>query len=78
LGGDTRKAIQYLEKGLKFGPDNALLRLHLASAYAEAHRNADARKQIDTLLKMTPAPGYEPEHAEALAQVPKLQEKIKE
>jgi tetratricopeptide (TPR) repeat protein len=77
LGGDTQKAIQYLEKGLKFGPDNAFLRVHLASAYAEAHRNADARKQIDTLLKMTPASGYEPEYAEALAQVPKVQEKIK-
>jgi tetratricopeptide (TPR) repeat protein len=78
LGGDTQKAIQYLEKGLKFGPDNAFLRVHLASAYAEAHRNADARKQIDTVLKMTPAPGYEPEYAEALVEVRKLQEKIKE
>ncbi|MDX6574748.1 MAG: hypothetical protein QOE96_701, partial [Blastocatellia bacterium] len=29
LGGDTQKAIQYLEKGLKFGPDNAFLRVHL-------------------------------------------------
>ncbi|MDX6405108.1 MAG: hypothetical protein QOH70_2563 [Blastocatellia bacterium] len=78
LGGDTRKAIQYLEKGLKFGPDNALLRVHLAAAYAEAHRKADAQKQIDILLTMTPAPGYEPEHEEALAQVAKLQAKIKE
>jgi tetratricopeptide (TPR) repeat protein len=77
LGGDTQKAIQNLEKGLRFGPDNSLLRAHLAEAYAEANRNEDARKQIDTLLAMKPAPGFEPEHDEAVLQVRKLQEKIK-
>lgn len=77
LGGDTQKAIQNLEKGLRFGPDNALLRVHLAEAYAEANRNEDARKQIDALLVMKAAPGFEPEHDEAVAQVRKLQEKIK-
>ncbi|HMG72113.1 MAG TPA: TRAP transporter TatT component family protein [Pyrinomonadaceae bacterium] len=77
LGGDTQKAIEYLEKGLRFGPDNALLRAHLAEAYVEAHRDGDARKQIDALLAMKPAPGYEPEHDEAVTEVKKLQEKIK-
>ncbi len=77
LGGDTQKAIQYLEKGLKLGPDNALLRSQLAAAYVEAHRNDDARKQIDALLAMKPAAGYEPEYDEAVAEVKKLQEKIK-
>ena len=77
LGGDTQKAIKYLEKGLRFGPDNSLLRAHLAEAYVEAHRNEDARKQIDALLAMKPDPGYEPEHDEAVAEVKKLQEKIK-
>ncbi len=77
LGGDTEKAIQYLEKGLRFGPTNALLRAKLAAAYVEAHRNDDARKQIDALLAMKPAPGLEPEYNEAVAQVRKLQEKLK-
>jgi tetratricopeptide (TPR) repeat protein len=77
LGGDTQKAIQNLEKGLRFGPDNALLRARLAEAYAEANRNEDARKQIDALLVMKAAPGFEPEHDEALAEVKKLQEKLK-
>ena len=77
IGGDTQKAIQYLEKGLHFGPDNSLLRAHLAEAYVEAHRNEDARKQIDALLAMKPVAGYEPEHNEALAEVKKLQEKLK-
>ncbi len=77
LGGDTQKAIQYLEKGLKLGPANALLRAQLAAAYVAAHRNDDARKQIDTLLAMKPAAGYEPEYNDAVAEVRKLQEKIK-
>ena len=77
LGGDTQKAIEYLEKGLRFGPDNALLRAHLAEAYVEAHRNDDARKQIDALLAMKPTSGYEPEYNEAVAQVRKLEEKVK-
>ena len=77
LGGDVQKAIGYLEKGIKFGPDNALLRLRLAQAYAEAHRNDDARKQIEVLITMKPAPGYEPEHDEAVAEARKLEEKIK-
>ena len=77
LGGDTQKAIEYLEKGLRLGPNNSLLRAHLAAAYVAAHRNEDARKQIDAVLAMKPAPGLEPEHKEALAEVKKLQEKMK-
>ena len=77
LGGDTQKAIQNLEKGLRVGPDNSLIRAHLADAYAKADRKEDARKQIETLLTMKSAPGFEPEHEEALAEARKLQEKLK-
>ena len=77
FGGDVPKAISYLEKGIKFGPDNALLRLRLAQAYVADHRNADAQKQIDTIMSSKAAPGYEPEHEEALTDARKLQEKIK-
>jgi len=77
LGGDTQKAISYLEKGSRLGPDNELMRLHLAEAYAQAHRNEDARKQIDTLLAMKPVPGFETEYNEAAAGARKLQEKLK-
>jgi hypothetical protein len=66
-----------LEKGLRLGPDNALLRAELVAAYVEAHRNGDARKQIDALLTMKPAAGSEPEYNEAVARVRKLQEKLK-
>src|SRR5437667_2139785 len=76
LGGDTQKAISYLEKGLRLAPDNDLLRLRLAEAYAQAHRNEDARKQIDALLAMKPAPGYETEYKEAVEGARKLQEEL--
>jgi len=77
LGGGIEKAIEYFEKGLRIASDNALLRAHLAEAYTEAHRNGDARRQIEALLAMKPSPGYEPEYNDAVAQVKKLQEKIK-
>jgi tetratricopeptide (TPR) repeat protein len=77
LGGDVDKAIGYLEKGVKLGPNNALLRVALAKAYAEAHRNADAQKEIDALMTMKVTPGYEPEYNDAVAEAKKIQEKLK-
>ena len=77
MGGDVQKAIEYLEKGVKVGPDNALLRVRLAQAYVAANRHADAKTQLDALTIMKPSPGYEPEYNEALAEAKKLQEKIK-
>jgi len=77
LGGDVQKSIEYLEKGAKLGPDNALMKVTLAKAYAEAHRNADAQKQIDALMTMKATPGYEPEYADAVAEAKKVQEKLK-
>lgn len=77
LGGDVEKAIGYLEKGSKIGPDNALMRVRLAEAYAAADRNGDAKRTIDELLAMKPAAGYEPEFNEAVAEARKLQEELK-
>jgi hypothetical protein len=76
LGGDVPKAIGYLEKGAKLAPDNALMRIRLAEAYAAANRNGEARKAIDELFAMKAVPGYEPEYNEAVAEAKKLQEKI--
>jgi len=77
LGGDTQKAIDYFQKGLRFGANNPLLRWHLAQAYADANRKEDARKEIDTLLTMKVDPGYEPEHKEAVEKSQKLAEQLK-
>ena len=77
LGGDVEKAVQYLEKGSKLGPENALMRARLAQAYVAANRDGDAKKVIDDLFAMKPVAGYEPEYNEAVAEARKLQEKIK-
>jgi tetratricopeptide (TPR) repeat protein len=76
LGGDTQKAIDYLEKGLKVGSDNALLRVNLAKAYHQAKRDADARKQIDFLLKMNPDADHRAEYDEAVRDAKKLEENL--
>ena len=77
LGGDHQKAVELLEKGLRFGDHNALLRLKLAEAYHAENRDADARKQIDLILKMTPDPNYLPEYKEAVEKAKELKGKIK-
>ena len=77
LGGDTEKAIEYFQKGRRVGPNNALLRWHLAQAFADANRKEDARKEIAGLLAMKPAPGYEPEYKEAVGNAQKLADKLK-
>jgi tetratricopeptide (TPR) repeat protein len=77
LGGDSQKALQYLEKGLAFGSNNALLRSNLAEAYHALNRDQEARKQIDFLLKMTPDPDHVPEYEDAVVEAKKLEEKIR-
>jgi hypothetical protein len=67
-----------MEKGLRFGEPNAFLHLHLAEAYAKVGRNDDARKQINTILSMTPDPNYQPEYKEASAAAHKLLDKIEQ
>lgn len=76
LGGDVNKAIAYLEKGLRLGPNNTLIRVELARAYEMADRDVEARKQIEAVLAATPDPKYAPEHNDAVKQATKLLEKI--
>jgi len=77
LGGDHQKAIAYLEKGLRFGDNNALLRLHLAEAYHAANRDGDARKQIDHIMSMKLDPEYQAEYKDAVEQARKLLGQLK-
>jgi tetratricopeptide (TPR) repeat protein len=76
LGGDPAKAVEYLEKGVKFNPNNTLMRYDLAEAYETLNRNAEAKKQIETILSTTPDPKYMAEHKEAVENAKKLLEKI--
>ena len=76
MGGDSEKAVAVLEKGLKFGGDNALLRLRLAEAYIAVKRNDDARKQLDAINNLKASPDYQPEYKEAMAEAAKVRSKI--
>jgi predicted Zn-dependent protease len=77
LGGDHQKAVDFLEKGLRFGKDNALMRLRLAEAYHAVNRDQDALKQLDYLTTIKVDPLYEPERQDALAQGQKLRGQLK-
>lgn len=76
LGGDPAKAVEYLEKGVKFNPTNTLMRYELAAAFEATGRNGEAKKQIETLMSTTPDPKYLPEHKQAVEDAKKLLEKI--
>jgi tetratricopeptide (TPR) repeat protein len=76
LGGDSAKAIEYLEKGVKLSPNNTTMRLDLAQAYAENNRDAEAKRQIDAILAATPDAQHMAEHKDAVAKAQKLLEKI--
>lgn len=76
MGGDPKKAVELLEKGLKFGENNPLLRFYLAQAYLKVNRKEEARKQLETVLSMKPDPDYLPEHADAVAKARELMKKV--
>ena len=78
LGGDSGKAIEYLEKGVKLNPNHSPMRFHLAEAYEESNRDADAKKQIQALMALTPDPKYMAEHKVAVEKAKKLLGKIED
>ena len=75
VGGDPQKAVELMEKGLHFGQGNAFLHLHLAEAYLKVGRPADARRQLNAIISMTPNQNYLPEYEEAVGQARVLSEK---
>jgi hypothetical protein len=75
LGGDPKRAVETLERGMKYGENNALYRLRLAEAYVRNKRMNDARAQINFLINMTPHPLFVPEHKEAVEKAKELLEK---
>ena len=76
VGGDPKKAVEEMEKGLPFGEPNAFLHLHLAEAYKKVGRNEDARKEIKKIFSMAPDPNYLPEYKESSAAAQKLLDQI--
>jgi tetratricopeptide (TPR) repeat protein len=78
FGGDTSKAIEYLEKGVKLSPKNTQMRYYLAEAYESSNRDGEAKKQIQELMAVTPDPQHTAEHKDAVEKAKKLLEKIEE
>ncbi len=75
MGGNRERAVENLEKGLKFGEQNAMLRLRLAEAYLDVKRTEDARQQLNAIFKLKPSPDYLPEYKQAAAAARALLEK---
>lgn len=73
-GGSAEKAVEYLEKALEYEKENSNIYLHLAEAYLAVNKKAEARKQIDDILKMKPDPEYESEHKEVVEKAKKMLE----
>jgi tetratricopeptide (TPR) repeat protein len=71
-GGKPEKAVEYLEKALALEKDNTYIYLHLAQAYLAVDREADAKKQLDYLLKMKPKPDYMIEYKETTEEAKEL------
>ena len=71
-GGSPEKAVEYLEKGITLEGDNTNLHVHLAEAFLALDKQADAKKQLDTAIHMTPNPDYLPEHKDAVAAARKI------
>ncbi len=75
LGGDAKRAVGLLEKGLRVDDSNTLVRLRLAEAYLAVKRPAEARQQLEAILKSPPDPEYLPEHKESTAAARELLDK---
>ena len=72
FGGEPKKAVEYLEKALEYEKDNAYIRLHLAEAYMAVGKKAEAKRQLDYLLQMKPAPEYIVEYRETTEAAKKI------
>ncbi len=77
LGGDSKRAVEVLEKNLRFGENNVLYRLRLAQAYLAVNRKEDARKELNAILTLTPNPEYLPEYNDAVNEARKLLDQLK-
>ena len=74
-GGDAKKAVDYLEKAIQIYSNNTYLHLHLAEAYLAVNRQADAKKQLEFVLKMKPNSEYMLEYEESQREARKLLER---
>lgn len=72
LGGSTKRAITYLEQGLRIAPKNMDLKLALAEAYRDAGRRDEARKLLQEILQMPINPARAKQNRETQEKARKL------
>jgi hypothetical protein len=53
FGGNLKRAISYLEQGVRVAPQNMELKLALAETYLDAGRREDSRRQLQEILGMS-------------------------
>src|SRR5712691_8912601 len=56
LGGSLKRAIVYLEQGLRVAPQNMAMKLALAKAYREAGQREASQRQLTEILQMPVRP----------------------
>lgn len=72
VGGSAKKAVEYLETAISLEKNNSNLYLHLGEAYLAVDRNAEGKKQLETVVSMKPDPDHLFEHREAVEEAKKV------
>jgi predicted Zn-dependent protease len=75
LGGDSKRAVEYLEKGVQVDDENHRMRLLLAKAYLSVGRKEDARRQLLTLLEIPKDPEHSPEYNKTVEEARQMLDK---
>jgi tetratricopeptide (TPR) repeat protein len=52
FGGNSKRAIEEYEQGLKLAPSNALMKLYLSDSYYDAGRKDDAKRLLEELMAL--------------------------
>lgn len=72
FGGSTKRAVTYLEQGLRIAPKNMEMKVALAEAYREVGRRDEARKLLQEVLQMQINPARAKENRETQERARKL------
>lgn len=72
IGGKPENAVAYLELAMKQGNEDPRTHLHLAEAYLAVGKSAEAKKQLEYIVKMNPSDEMQAEHAQVLEKAKRM------
>lgn len=72
IGGKPENAVAYLELAMKQGNTDPRTHLHLAEAYLAVGKNAEAKRELDYIVKIKPTPETEAEYAQVLEKAKRM------